>query len=49
MHVEITICTLDQRSIDDSLCYRTLIQELGVERANRWTEVVTIPLGADDT
>lgn len=49
MYAEITICTLDQRSIDDSDCYKTLVQELGTEAANRWTEVVTIPLGKDDT
>lgn len=47
MQAEFTICILDGKPIEDSACYATL-KLVDADLANKWTEVVTVPLGKND-
>lgn len=48
MHAEFTICILDGKPIEDSECYATL-KSVDKDMADKWTKVVTVPLGMNDT
>jgi hypothetical protein len=45
MELEITVCTLDHQPVEISPCYKTLVEERGLEHADKWTDTVDVPLG----
>ncbi len=44
---ELTICTLDDLPVGESICYKTLLRVIGKEGADRWTETIKVPLKDD--
>jgi hypothetical protein len=49
MELEVTICTLDDQPIEISPCFKTLVEQIGLQDAANWTKVIDVPIGKDDT
>jgi hypothetical protein len=43
IQMELDVCIIDNKPIDESQAYRVLREEIGEEYANRWVRQIIIP------
>jgi hypothetical protein len=41
--MEVRVCVIDNVPYEDSLVYKTILEELGKEDADKWTKVIDVP------
>lgn len=41
--MEVRVCIIDNVPYEHSPCYKTILEELGEESADKWTKVIDVP------